>query len=291
MKCIIGNQEYSYINDVIKDDGIRMSYLQLAKQSFGLDFEKWYQSGYWDDRFIPYILMHEGTAVSSVGVCINDLYWQDQSKRYVQISTVMTLPEFRNKGLNRYLMETVLSEWRDKCDGIYLYANDSVVDFYPKFGFEEFKEYQYSKAIFKGNGTYRKLDILNPQDWDLVMKKYLSGNPFSKFKVDNLGLFVFHCLHTVSNDIYYIEKYDALVIAQFEDNKIYCYDVFTDYNCQIDDILSIMANENTDIVCLGFTPSSPEGYKIAESQEEGTHLFVLKGKDNILVDCKIKLNN
>ncbi|WP_336624361.1 hypothetical protein [Clostridium boliviensis] len=47
--------------------------------------------------------MYEDTAVSSVGVCINDISWQDQRKRYVQISTVMTLPEYRNKGLNRYL--------------------------------------------------------------------------------------------------------------------------------------------------------------------------------------------
>ena len=230
--------------------------------------------------------MHEDIAVSSVAVCINDIRWRDQRKRYIQISTVMTLPEYRHKGLSRYLMEAVLNEWMDKCDAIYLLANDSVIDFYPKFGFEEFKEFQYSKSIYKAIGAYRKLDIEDPNDWNLIIKKYILANPFSEFKVDNLSQFVFHCIQFVSQDIYYIYQYDAVVVVQYENNKLHCYDIFTDANALIDDILSIMAHENTDVVCLGFTPKSKEGYLIEESQEEDTHLFVLKGKENIFKDNK-----
>lgn len=289
MQCFIGGQAYNYINDALTDEGTRMSYFQLAKQIYGLKFEKWYQSGYWDNRFIPYIIMHEDIAVSSVAVCINDISWQDQQKRYVQISTVMTLPEYRNKGLSRYLMEAVLSEWKDKCDAIYLLANDSVVDFYPKFGFEEFKEFQYSKSIFKANGAYRKLDIEDPDDWNLIIKNYMLVNPFSEFKVDNLSQFVFHCIQFVSKDIYYIDQYDAVAVVQYENNKLNCYDIFTEGNYPIDDILSIMANGNIDTICLGFTPKLKEGYIIEESQEEDTHLFVLKGNENIFKDYKVML--
>lgn len=231
--------------------------------------------------------MHEDIAVSSVAVCINDISWQDQQKRYVQISTVMTLPEYRNKGLNRYLMEAVLSEWKDNCDAIYLLANDSVVDFYPKFGFEEFIEFQYSKSIFKANGAYRKLDIENPDDWSLIIINYKLSNPFSEFKVDNLGQFVFQCIQFMSQDIYYIKQYDAVVVARFDNIKLNCYDIFTDGNYRMDEILSVIANENTDIVYLGFTPKSKEGYIIEESQEEDTHLFVLKGKENVFKDYKV----
>lgn len=83
-------------------------------------YEKWYQSGYMDNRYIPYVIMHGDTAVSSVAVCVNDIKWKGQQKRYVQISTVMTLPEYRKKGLNRYLMENVLADWVNKCDAVYL---------------------------------------------------------------------------------------------------------------------------------------------------------------------------
>jgi GNAT superfamily N-acetyltransferase len=289
MQSFFNGQAYNYIKDTLNDEATRRSYFQLAKQIYGLNFDEWYQSGYWDKHFIPYIIMHEDRAVSSVAVCINDISWQDHQKRYVQISTVMTLPEYRNKGLNRYLMEAVLSEWKNNCDAIYLLSNDSVVDFYPKFGFEEFKEFQYSKSIFKVNGAYRKLDIADPDDWSLIIKKYKLGNPFSQFRVDNLSQFVFHCIQFMSKDIYYIEQYDAVVIVRLENNSLNCYDIFANGNFRMDDILSVIVNENSDIISLGFTPKSKGGYIIEESQEEDTHLFVLKGKENIFKDYKMML--
>lgn len=68
----------------------------------------------------------------------------------------MTDCEYRNKGISRKLMDKVLQDWKDKCDAIYLYANDSVLDFYPKFGFIKAKEYQYSKNIVPTIGQDKK---------------------------------------------------------------------------------------------------------------------------------------
>ena len=287
MQCIIKGEAYNFIDNVMEEEITRKSYFQLAKEIYKLKYEKWYQSGYMDNRYKPYILMYEDTAVSSVAVCINDISWQDQRKRYVQISTVMTLPEYRNKGLNRYLMERILNEWVDKCDAIYLLSNDSVVDFYPIFGFDEYKEFQYSKPILKVPGAYRKLDIEDPEDWNLIIKSYIRGNPFSELKVDNLSQFVFHCIQFRMNDVYYIEQYDAVAVVKYDNKRLNCNDVFADADLQLDDILGIMANENTDHVCLGFSPKLKAGYIIEESQEEDNHLFVLKGKENIFKDNKV----
>jgi len=287
MKCFINGQEYKFIQNALHDKFTRTSYFQLVQQIYGLEFEKWYQSDFWDNRFIPYIIMDENIAVSSVAVCINDITWENQRKRYIQISTVMTLPEYRNKGLNRHLMEVVLKEWEDKCDAIYLLANDSVVDFYPKFGFEKFHEYQYSKPVVKSDGVYRQLDIKDPDDWNLIIKKYMPGNLFADLKAENVSQFVFHCTHSFSKDIYYVEKYDAVVIARLENERLYCYDIFAGDHCRIDDILSIMANESTKTACLGFTPKSGVDYTIQLLQEKDTHFFVLKGKENIFKDNKV----
>jgi predicted GNAT family N-acyltransferase len=287
MKCFINSQEYKFINNALKDKVTRLSYFQLTKQIFGLEFEKWYQSDYWDNRFIPYVIMCEDIAVSSVAVCINDICWKNQRKRYVQISTVMTLPEYRNKGHNRHLMEVVLSEWADKCDAIYLLSNDSVINFYPKFGFEEFKEFQFSQSITQSNGIYRKLDIEDPNDWRLIIKKYKLGNPFSALVVENMSQFVFHCIYSFSKDIYYVDKYDAVVIVRFENDRLTCYDIFTNGNFRINDILNVMANANTKVAYLGFTPKSEEDYIIEKLQEQDTHLFVLNGKENIFKNNRV----
>ncbi len=41
----------------------------------------------------------------------------------------------------------IMQEYEDRTDGMFLYANDSVLAFYPKFGFYEKAEYQYSRPV------------------------------------------------------------------------------------------------------------------------------------------------
>lgn len=289
MECIINGQKFRYIQDALNDKFERAAYFLLVQKIFGLDFERWHQSEYWDNRFIPYVIMDGDIAVASVAVCVNDLRWQDKHKRYVQISTVMTLHAYRGKGLNRYLMETILTEWKEKCDAIYLLANDSVVNLYPKFGFEKFMEFQHSKPVSSTIGVYRKLDIKNQNDWLLIMEKYMLGNPFSRIKVENRNLFAFHCVQNYSDDIYFVDKYNAVVIFQCENEVLNCYDIFSDEIFEIDELLNLIANENTKIASLGFTPKSDHHYIVKMLQEVNTHLFVLEGKDNIYKNKRIML--
>lgn len=89
------------------------------------------------------MLHQDGRVVSNVSV--NHMVFDvcGEKKHYIQLGTVMTDPEYGGRGLNRILMERVLSEYEGKTDGIYLFANDTVLDYYPKFGFRPAKEYEY----------------------------------------------------------------------------------------------------------------------------------------------------
>lgn len=287
MKCTINSREYTFVVDALADERTRKSYFQLVQQIFRLDFEPWFLADEWDHRFIPAVLMENDQVVSSVAVCVNDIHYAGQQKRYVQLSTVMTAPDHRNKGLNRYLMEAILNEWQEKCDAIYLSANDTVVDFYPKFGFEVSLEFQYSKPIQSTGGNFRKLDIENPADWRLILEKYAVGNPFSEITVENRSLFVFHCLRGFSKNFYYVEEYDAVAVIKLENDRLICQEVLSDVHFQLDDLLAAMANENTSVAHLGFTPKSKEGYNCTALIEPDTHLFVLKGKENMFKDNEV----
>lgn len=44
----------------------------------------------------------------------------------IQIGTVGTLPEFRNRGLNKFLMEYVSNKYDNLCDIFFLFANETV---------------------------------------------------------------------------------------------------------------------------------------------------------------------
>jgi len=287
MQVSINGHSYRFAADVMSCQDIRDGYFQLANSIYGLKFDQWYNAGYWDNKFIPYALYDAETAVSGVAVCINELTWQNQDKCYVQISTVMTLPEYRGKGLSRWLMDYVLHEWEGMCDAVYLLANDSVVDYYPKFGFAEFTEYDFTVPIKKIKGDCKKLNITDAEDLDKIIKKYRISNPYTALKVKNLSQFMFHCLHFLSDSIYYIEQFDAVAVAEHDGNKLICYDIFAESDGQLHEILGVLSNEKTEIAYLGFTPKSSINCTIKESQEENNHLFVLSGKENIFKDNKV----
>ena len=65
-----------------------------------------------------------------------NLIVNDKTVNGIQIGAVGTLPEYRNKGLSKYLMDLVLDKYQDSTDISFLFANETVTEFYPKFGFD-----------------------------------------------------------------------------------------------------------------------------------------------------------
>lgn len=290
MNCYIGNQNYELITDPIKDEKDRLEYFALTKKVFGLDFSIWYDSGFWGEQFIPYTLFDQEKAAASVGVSVSDMKWNGQMRKFAQVSTVMTHPDDRKKGLNQWLLNMVIGEWKDKCDCLYLYANDSVVDYYPKFGFKKSAEYRYKKEIRRKKGNYRTLDLKLRDDVDLLFDRYSSSNVYSLLTMEhNFNLLMFHCQTFLSDNIYYIEEYNAVVIAEYEDGIILCYDIYTDSQCCMEDILGVLVKGDMQTVVLGFTLKSAEGYLLEEVQEKDYHVFILKDRDGLFEKNKVSL--
>ena len=284
----IYNHTYTFNNNVKENEQIRKSFNLLAHNTFGIDFEQWYQFGYWGNDYIPYVLLDGDMVVSNVSVNIINTKWKNQTKLYVQLGTIMTDKKHQGKGLSRWLMEKVLSDWKDKSDTVYLFANDSVLDFYPKFGFEKALEYQYQKTITKKIGVVKKLDMSFVYDRKLLLDTYKFSNPFSALPVENNdGLLMFYCTKFMRENIYYIKEFEAVVIAEYDDEKLVCYDIFCQNRYTIDDILCTMAEENTKTVTLGFTPKQMKNCKITELHKKDITLFVLKEKENLFVDNQL----
>lgn len=283
MKYNINGEEYTYNSNILGDEQRRISFNELAQKTFGLDFETWYKNGYWRKSYIPHVLLDNKQVVANVSVNIIDTIWQNQRKSYIQLGTIMTDTKYRNKGLVRFLINKILEESKDKCDAIYLYANDSVLDFYPKFGFVIASEYQSEVPVFyKTQGIVKKLDMSLSQDRELLLSKYAQSNPFSALPmIDNVGLLMFYCFQFMNNNVYYVEKYDAIVIAEYEDDSLLCYDIFCSDDKELNDILSIMAIESTKSVLFGFALKNVCNYKNSQLKEEDTTLFVLSSKENI----------
>ena len=148
---------------------LRDSFNELADKVFGLNFEGWYQNGFWKDAYDPYSVIEDGKVVSNISVNRCDMNYKGKIVHLIQLGTVMTDPDYRGKGYARLLMERVMEDIKD-ADGIYLYGNDSVVGFYPKFGFAESKEYCFSKDVTIGvERSAKEVSMSDKSDWDKMV--------------------------------------------------------------------------------------------------------------------------
>ncbi len=138
---------YQLVKQVRENNPLRKSFIDLAVKTFDLSFEEWYQQGYWTDAYIPYAFVERNKVIANASANIIDLRWQGEPRRYIQIGTVMTEPDHRNKGLAGQLIHHILQDWQQEADAFFLFANPTTVDFYPKFGFTRSEEYQYIMPV------------------------------------------------------------------------------------------------------------------------------------------------
>ena len=280
---LINNKIYTYKCNYKDDLALRNSFNSLTEKTYGFNFKQWYEDGYWKDKYIPYSLLDGDKVISNVSVNIMDFLILGEKKRFVQIGTVMTDEEYRGQGLSRALMEVVLKEWEDKCDLIYLFANDSVLDFYPKFGFEKCNEYKYfvKRIGEKKSENIRKMSMDSDKDREFVYDIICNTIPISKVSMkNNASLIMFYCTYFMKESIYYIEDYNAVVICDFNEDVLYVQDVFTTKEVNLDKIINSIINEKTEKVILGFTPNNISSYEKTLVNEEDTTLFIKIGKDN-----------
>jgi len=290
MEILINGNPYCYETDIKDNKAIRSSFVNLAKQTFGINFEPWYQSGYWKKDYIPHVLLDHDKVVANISVNLMHLQWQGQEKCYIQLGTVMTDKNYRHCGLARWLMDEILSEWQSKCANVYLFANDQVLNFYPKFGFIEADEYQYI-LLFNGSiPSTRKLNMESPEDIELLKAIYKKGNLFSALSMtQNTGLLMFYCSQFMKDNVYYCDNLKVIIVADFEGDTMNCYDVYGGENYSFEKILNSVTRENTKLIKFGFTPLDNIQMTALKLKEEDTTLFLLKSENNIFKDNKLML--
>ena len=55
------------------DDALRGSFDRLARRTFDLAFEDWYQNGFWGDDYIPYSVVIDGAVAAKFIMDLRDL--------------------------------------------------------------------------------------------------------------------------------------------------------------------------------------------------------------------------
>lgn len=277
----INNIEYKFVVGNGKDDKYRASFNALTRKTFGFDFEQWYQDGHWQDQYIPYSIIDGEQVISNVSVNLMEMEIYGKQHHLIQLGTVMTDEAYRNQGLNRIILEKVIADWQDQCDYIYLFANDSVLDFYPKFGFKKINQSQCVKAIREKNNhsknnnkSVKKLNMAKEEDRKLVYNKANKAISLAKISmVGNAELIMFYVTSFMKESVYYLWEYEAVVIANYNQDILEILGVFCEKEVSLDEIMEYFLSESSKYIKLYFTPIDTKAYTF-EHLEEDT-LFVL----------------
>ena len=278
-KIEIGQQSYELVSDYRNDPQLRQGLNKLTQAIFGFSFENWYQDGYWGEQYIPYSLLDNGELIANVSASKMEFLLDDQQLSAIQIGTVMTAESHRGKGLSRFLTEHLVREWKEKADFIYLFANSSVLDFYPKFNFEKMDEYQHFKLLNgKQNpaGAIRKLNMDDSSDVEVLVRAIRRAVPISKVSMlNNEALIMFYCLSFMKNDVYLLPPNKAVVIASFQGDTLYLNDVFSPEAVALEEIIASLASPSIRKVVMGFSPKNDSGFEKRLLEPDDT-LFVFK---------------
>ncbi|MBR4358266.1 MAG: GNAT family N-acetyltransferase [Butyrivibrio sp.] len=259
------------------NESLRNSFNELAGKVFGgLNFEDWYRNDFWKDNYIPYSVMADGKIVSNVSVNACNMNYDGRIVKLIQLGTVMTDPDYRGRGYARMLMEKIVEDYENKVDGIYLFANDSVVDFYPKFGFRKSREFQFSKAVNNdAERTAQLVPMSEKREWDKMVQILNKTEQNAKmYMVSNSGLYMFYLSQFMQENTFYIADCDSYAIAEIEGDTLILHAVIG--SGAIDRVISAFGKEIKKVI-LAFTPNDSTGYDKSEVIEEDTHLF-LRGK-------------
>ncbi len=287
---------YHLHKHVRDDDRVRAAFNALAGEVFGLSFEEWYRQGCWTDRYIPYLLLDGDRAAANVSVNRMETDWDGKRKHCIQLGTVMTAPAYRGRGLARMLIEEVLRDWLDRCDALYLFANDTVLDFYPKFGFQRQAETQRrllpSLLPAAAPQPLRRLDMALPADRELLRACYQRGNPHTRLPMlDNEGLLMFYCASFLRDHVFYLEDSQTAAILEREEDALICLDLYGGRNTPAQALPHLLGSllqslpdhwtAGTKELRLGFAPAG-EALGEAIPIGEDDALFVYAEKENPL---------
>lgn len=246
------------VSNYMRDDILRHALNDLTKKTFGFDFEDWVIGGYFEGDYIPYSFIEDGKIISNVSANRMTFLQNGVEKNYIQIGTVMTDEAYRRQGLAKKLMDHVVKQYKDDCDGFYLFANLDAVDFYNKCGFSKETEYRYS---VKNEFCMRKSagEIFMPVNTadERMKQKYMdmvrhSAVNSSLEQLNKFGLQMFYTADM--ENVYYAKDMDCFIVAEMEENTLLLQSVICENHVTLLDVLQRVRGEYHKCQ-LGFTPA------------------------------------
>lgn len=246
------------VSDYMRDDTLRHALNELAKKTFWIDFEDWVTGGYFEGDYIPYSFMENGKIISNVSANRMTFLQNGVERNYIQIGTVMTDENYRRRGLAKKLIDHVIKQYKDNCDGFYLFANLEALEFYDQCGFSRVTEYRYEvkEEFCKRRSEGERFMPVNTADGKMKQKymdmiRHSTVNS-SMEQINKFGLQMFYTADM--ENVCYAKDMDCFIVAETEGDTLFLQSIICENQVALSDVLCRMSGEYHECR-LGFTPT------------------------------------
>jgi GNAT superfamily N-acetyltransferase len=255
------------------------AFMRYVPQVFpSISFRRWYELGGWHPDYRAFAIFEGERIVANASLQRMDLVLRGQPATGWQLGAVGVLPDWRGRGLQQQLMTHMLARI-DKRDFVFLFANEDVLDFYPKYGFRRVTEWLFGIEvdIEPAPSTLRRLSVESADDRALVARIAANAQPVTERfgAVRYGGVLLWYWTQFHQQNFYHHAGDDAVVVAEEDLEVLRIVDVLAARPIDLAAYLPQLASRPTQHVEFGFTPERyfPRAQPLCEYLE--SPLFVL----------------
>jgi GNAT superfamily N-acetyltransferase len=235
------------------------AFLEFVPRVFpSISFRRWVACGGWDAGYRAFALADGDRIVASSSLARVDLVLRGQPVRGWQLGAVGTDPAYRRRGLQRNIMTRLLAQCPPD-DLVFLFANDSVLDFYPRFGFQRRREHLFGAEHHAApSGTpLRALDVTSAEDRALLLRIAAQAEPItSQFGARAYGTTLLWYLCNFQRDhVRYVAEHDSIIVGEQVGATLHLYDVVTSAPFDLAQQLPHLIDAPIEHLEFAFTPS------------------------------------
>ena len=214
-----------------EDAALREAFFDFVPAVFeGLSFREWYERGCWPDSYRPKAIVDDaGSVLATAASSRLQVLVDGRVISALQLATVGTRPEYRGRGFSRRLLESVLAEARPD-DLVFLYGNDTVHEFYPRFGFrrvveKEFVRYRTDRRD-SGCNALRNLRLADGNDFETLRSLAHRRAPVTeRFGVlDYAPILLWHALYVVPTALVLHQPSGSIIAMSREGDRAIVHD-------------------------------------------------------------------
>jgi GNAT superfamily N-acetyltransferase len=222
-----------------------------------ISFRRWRDVGAWDDGYIAFSFMEGDRIVASASRQRMEILLHGERMRAWQLTAVGTLPEWRRRGLQHQIMRRLLDA-TPAGELLFLFGNQSVLHFYPRFGLERHREYFFRApcAVTPSGPPLRALEFERAADRELVLRIAAAAEPVTTgFGVRDHGrLVLWYWTNLFPTGVCHLPEHDAIVVATQTGGLLEVHDVLAATPIDLPAVLPRIASEPVTELEFGFTP-------------------------------------